>query len=354
MVIIKSAIESVFNSVEGLNESGGVVTKTLGFAQKKIASVFNPGEKEQKFKWSVSLLSVGGIAGICVGLTAIYLSSAFLTAIAIAIFSIGVFVSIYTIYDIESKVEFGEHVDNFCEENDRLDQNVQNLTAVKDGLEDALKNARKEKEDLQTAFETVNRDLEQSSQSLAESVKKLEVADEELDKLKKLIDRVEIEMESFAKNNIDNERIVDSLGESVSSLFSTSESLKQSVIKQEEVVARAEKNTSLVSTLEEKIRGCFLVFSDYASKTAKQLKRLEDANTELRESSKRYSAGAEAFKQGGEQLLDAVPELTSLCQRLTEAVNDLANSDTDSDIASDFDFDIDLDSVSDSDSVIDF
>ena len=100
MVIIASAIESVFNSVDGFNGSGGVVSKALGFAQKKIASVFNPGE--DKFKWSVSLLSVGGVAGICVGLTAIYLSSALLTAIAISIFSVGVFVSIRGVHPMAS------------------------------------------------------------------------------------------------------------------------------------------------------------------------------------------------------------------------------------------------------------
>ena len=329
MVIIKSAIGSAFNSIEGFKGSGGVVTKTLGFSRKKIASVFNPGEKEQKFKWSVSLLSVGGIAGICIGLTAIYLSSAFLTAITISIFSIGLFVSIYTIYDIESKVEFGEQVDNFSEENEQLDQNVQNLTAVKGRLEDTLKLARREKEQLQTAFETVNRDLDQSSQRLAESVKKLEVADEEFDKLQKLVDRIDVDMESIAEKNVDAERMVDFAGESVSSLLSTSQSLQESVMKQQEVVTRAEENTSLIVD----------------PKTQQQLERLEDANSKLRESSKRYSSGAEDFKKGSDQLLDTVPHLTSLCQRLTEAVNDLADSDTDSDI----DFEIDSDSDSDLD-----
>lgn len=271
MVIIASAIESVFNSIDGFNGSGGVVSKALGFAQKKIASVFNSEEGEDKFKWSVSLLSVGGIAGICVGLTAIYLSSALLTAIAISIFSVGVFLNIYTIYELESKVEFGEQVDNFSNENDRLDQNIKNLTAVKDRLEDALKQARREKEQLQTAFENVNRDLEQSSQRLAESVRKLEVADEDFDRLQKLVDRIDIDMDSIAKITDDVEQMGDVAGESVSSLDFTSRSLQQSVMQQQEAVARAEENTSRGFTLESKISDCFRVFSDYVANTQQQL-----------------------------------------------------------------------------------
>lgn len=323
MVIIASAIESVFNSIDGFKGSGGVVSKALCFAQKKIASTFNPEEVEDKFKWSVSLLSIGGIAGICVGLTAIYLSSALLTAIAISIFSVGVFVSIYTIYELESKVEFGEQVDCFSNENDRLDQNVQNLTAVKDRLEDALQQASREKEQLQSAFETVNRDLEQSSQRLAESVKKLEIADEEFDRLQKLVDRIDVDMDSIAKRTVDVDQMNDLSEDFVSSLDSASLSLQQSVLQQQEAVARAEENTSRGFTLESKIRDCFRVFSDYVAKTQQQLTRLEDANAELKMSSKRYSSGAEAFKQGSDRLVSSIPHLTSLCQQLEEAVEGL-------------------------------
>lgn len=170
-------------------------------------------------------------------------------------------------------------------------------------LEDALKQARREKEQLQSAFETVNRDLEQSSQRLAESVKKLEIADEEFDRLQNLVDRIDVDMDSIAKRTDDVEKMGDLAGESVSSFDALILSLQQSVMLHQEAVARSEANTSRGFTLESKIRDCFRVFSDYVANTQQQLARLEDANAELKESSKRYSSGAEAFKQGSDQLM---------------------------------------------------
>ncbi len=326
------SVTSFFYGFQNVNisdiQSKGIesLKKIFIRSKKKLELAFSDNSEKEWNKWSISLMSIGAVFGIGTGVASVFLSSALLTALSVAILVSTIFFGLWRVYDLETETTLGEKVDSLGRENDRLEKSVRSLSRVRDDLRGTLTEAKEETAQLSLSFKETNDSLISTTSKLEKTMERLQIQGSVLEKMQGILVKFTKGITEVSESTKIFGSLSGDIVGNIGGLHEVSTSLALSINDFQNANEYFQFQNKRLGILEKNMSSHLFSFKEFLLLTDQKLRRLNSHSSVLSESSKRFSEGSKSILDSVEKFGGITSKMDNLLSMANEEILNLEYS----------------------------